>query len=146
MPVVVLPRLPEAGEPQPLLSLPPGDLRLANGQLLRCVMRPFTAGPESLDGAIWDEHPHRDGPRRKGLRVIASLDVPPAAHSAQPLLHVSVSLPGSLPSWRQIRLVKDALYGPDIDAVLVLPREGDYINAHPFAMQMYQLPIVWGIR
>ena len=138
--------LPQPGELQPQLTIPKGDLRLGNGQVLRCVMRGFLVGPDTVDGAVWDEHPHRDGPRRKGLRVIATLDRPPAVHSTRPLLHVSVSSPGSLPSWRQIRLVKDALYGPDVDAVMVLPREADYVNVHPFAMQMWQLPWVWGVR
>ena len=114
--------------------------------MLRCVIRPFLAGPGSVDGAAWDERPGRDGPRRKGLRVIATLDVPPEAHSAQPLLHVSLSLPGSLPSWRQVRLVKDALYGPEVDAVMVMPREADYVNVHPNTLQMWQLPWVWGVR
>ena len=138
--------LPRPGEPQPGLTIPEGDLRLGNGQVLRCVVRPFTVGPDSVDGAIWDEHPHRDGPRRKGLRVIATLDVPPRPHGDRPLLHVSVSLPGSLPSWRQVRLVKEALYGPDVDAVMVLPRDADYVNVHEFCLQLWQLPYVWGIR
>jgi hypothetical protein len=138
--------LPPPGAPQPLLRLPPGDVRLANGTLLRLVLNGFRAGPGSVGGAVWDERPGRDGPRRKGLRVIATLDVPPAAHGAQPLLHVSLSLPGSLPSWRQVRLVKDAFFGPEVDAVMVLPREADYVNAMPFCFQLWQLPWVWGVR
>jgi hypothetical protein len=146
MPALVLPSLPRAGEPQPLLPIPSGDLRLGNGLVLRCVARPFLAGPGSVDGAAWDEKPGRDGAKRKGLRVIATLDVPPAAHGAQPLLHVSLSLPGSLPSWRQVKLVKDALYGPGVDAVMVLPREADYVNVHPTTFHLWQLPVVWGLR
>lgn len=112
------------------------------------MLRPFGIDPGTVDGAVWDEHPNRQraGLRGKGLRVIATLDQPPECHSPHPLLHVSLSLPDSLPSWRQIRLVKDALFGPDVDAMMVLPREADYVNIHRFTWQLWQIPVVWGIR
>lgn len=143
--VAVLPTLPEPGDPVPDLALPEGDLRLGNGLVLRCALRPYGIGPRTKDGAVWDEHPNRDGERRKGLRVIATLDLPDG-HGEQWLLHTSVSLPGSYPSWRQIKLVKEALYGPAVDACMLLPMEADYVNVMPFCFQLWQVPRVWGIR
>lgn len=137
--------LPSPGDPVPELALPEGDVGLGNGTVLRCVQRPFMVGPRTKDGAVWDERPGRDGDRRKGLRVIATLDLP-SGHGDQWLLHVSLSLPGSYPSWRQIKLVKAAFYGPDVDACMVLPMEADFVNVHPNTFQLWQLPRVWGIR
>ena len=39
--LAVEPALPAPGAPQPTLTIPPGDLRLGNGLVLRCVVRPF---------------------------------------------------------------------------------------------------------
>jgi hypothetical protein len=90
--------------------------------------------------ARWDRE--REAARERAARPRAE----PVLVDEEDEPDVSVSLPGSLPSWRQIRLVKDALYGPDVDAVLVLPRAADYVNIHPNTLQLYQLPVVWGIR
>lgn len=134
-----------AGDPVPELTLPDGDLQLASGKILRYVTDIPGPGPRNGTQRCWDEHPHRDGPERKGMRVLASLDRPPYVGEDQWLLHVSISYPGSLPSWREVRMVKDVLYGPDVDACMILPREAHYGSVHDFCLNLWQLPRVWGI-
>lgn len=76
-----------------------------------------------------------------GLRCIATID--PGPHGD--LLHVSISYRDHLPDWDTVRLVKDAFFGDDIDAMMVLPRKEDYVNAMPYCFHINQMPVVWGI-
>jgi hypothetical protein len=60
-----------------------------------------------------------------GLRVIHSI----ARQGGQIWLHVSVSRRDrSLPTWEQLRLVKDRFIGQDRTALQVLPPEDKYVN------------------
>lgn len=52
-------------------------------------------------------------------------------------LHVSMSRVNRLPSWTDVREVKDTFIGPDRVALQVLPREADYINQHPFCLHLW---------
>lgn len=65
-----------------------------------------------------------DEPKR-GLRVIHSI----ARQGGKVWLHVSVSRRDRcLPTWDQLRLVKDLFVGKDRTALQVLPPEADYVN------------------
>lgn len=146
------------GAPQPQLRLPDGDLsiperkgsqkyrRLHRYEEWVAVPSP-QAQPDTLAGVSWLEYP--DQRNRRGLLVLATLDrpeehiIPGGAHH---LLHVSLSYPEHLPAWWEVAAVKDAIFGPQVDAMMVLPRAADYVNIHPFALQLWQMPTVWGIR
>lgn len=151
---------PEAipGRPQGQLTLPDGDLLVPQRRgaqqyrrLRRCRewtgIAPAPTWPDVLAGVVWDERPDR--PDRRGLRVIATLDRPTehiVAGGAHHLLHVSLSYPEHLPAWWEVVAIKDAVFGPNVDACLILPRASDDVNIQPFTLQLWQMPRVWGGR
>lgn len=77
-----------------------------------------------------------------GILILASLDRSP--HGA--LLHVSLSRADRLPSWEEVKAIRSAFYPPDIDVMMVLPAEADYINVHQYCFHLWQTPKVWGIQ
>lgn len=113
-------------------EIPTGEVRLGDGRLLRS-REAFGRG--SQQGASWKTS--------NGLAVIATMDDIPV-HGR--LLHVSLSYRGHLPSWEDVRLVKDAFFGDDLDAMMVLPKAADYVNEHPYTFHLTQTPVSWGIR
>jgi hypothetical protein len=152
------------GTPQPQLSLPTRDLSIPERRgsqkhrwLYRCqewsaVAKPGDPEPDCLAGVVWEEFPSQRNAGAKagrGLRVIATLDRP-LEHivqgGAHHLLHVSLSYPEHLPAWWEVTAVKDAIFGPMVDAMMVLPRASDYVNIHQFVLQLWQMPLAWGIR
>lgn len=117
------------GSPQSRRAqLPGGDVALSDGRtLLRIKSRLRSEATFTTDG---------------GMAVIATIDNTP--HGV--LLHVSVSYPDHAPTWEEIRLVKSAFFGEDLDAMMVLPREADYVNVHPYCFHLWQMPVRWGLR
>lgn len=51
--------------------------------------------------------------------------------------HVSLSRPSRLPSWDDVREVKDAFIGRDRKAIQVLPPEAEYVNIHPHVLHLW---------
>lgn len=120
----------------PRATLPAGNVRLADGRLLKAVQHAaFDAG----GGVIQDQTVYA-GPR--GLRVIGSVD--PTHHGL--LLHISLSYGDHIPSWEDIRAVRDAFYPDTVDCMMVLPRTEDYVNLHPYTMHLWQTPEGWEIQ
>lgn len=52
-------------------------------------------------------------------------------------MHVSCSKPLELPSWDDLKLVKDTFIGRDRTALQVLPRAAEYVNIHPYVLHLY---------
>ena len=52
-------------------------------------------------------------------------------------LHVSVSLSDRLPSWDQLKQVKDAFVGEERNALQVLPKKSEYVNHHPYVLHLF---------
>lgn len=52
-------------------------------------------------------------------------------------LHVSLSRPNRLPTWSDIRKVKDIFVGRDRLAIQVFPRQADYVNIHPYVLHLW---------
>ncbi len=52
-------------------------------------------------------------------------------------LHVSLSRPNRLPTWRDLRTVKDIFVGRERLAVQVLPPQRDYYNFHPYVLHLW---------
>lgn len=77
-----------------------------------------------------------------GLAVIASMDR--SIHGA--LLHVSLSRADRLPSWEEVKAIRAAFYPADIDVMMVLPAERDYVNVHDYCFHLWQTPKVWGLQ
>lgn len=52
-------------------------------------------------------------------------------------LHASVSLHNRLPTWRELREVKDWIVGPKRPAYQIFPRAEDYVNIHPYVLHLW---------
>lgn len=76
------------------------------------------------------------------VSVIASID--DTQHG--PLLHVSIARKDRLPRWQEITAIRDYFFPPDVDVMMVLPRQEDYVNLHPNAMHLWQMPMEWRVR
>lgn len=68
-----------------------------------------------------------------GLRVIVTDEI----HDGQLWQHVSISRKNRLPTWQDIRRVKDLMIGADEKAIMVLPKQAEYVNAHPYCMHLF---------
>ena len=62
--------------------------------------------------------------RERGLLLMHSVDRVDGAWWD----HLSVSHKDRLPSWEDLKLVKDLFIGADREAIQVLPRKVDYVN------------------
>jgi hypothetical protein len=110
------------------------DLRGVDGETL--WMRAYKPDPvpqgwrlerDGLDGGQYYQP-------SMGLAVILS-----GAREAdgQRWLHVSCSKASRLPSWEELRLVKDTFIGPDRYAVQVLPPRSRYVNIGKFVLHLF---------
>jgi hypothetical protein len=52
-------------------------------------------------------------------------------------LHVSFSRPSKLPSWDDLREVKNTFVGKDRRAIQVLPPESEYVNIHDYCLHLW---------
>ena len=68
-----------------------------------------------------------------GLRVIESCE----SYDREDWYHVSASFENRLPSWEDMREVKEAFCGKDREAYMVLPPEKRYINDNPFVLHLW---------
>ena len=69
-----------------------------------------------------------------GLKVMASVDIDSRGHS---WAHVSMSRAASLPTWADLRKVRDEFLPRDRAVVQVFPPEGEYVNMHPFVLHLW---------
>jgi hypothetical protein len=51
--------------------------------------------------------------------------------------HISIAMPETLPSWDDLRAVKEQLVGAEWDAYQVLPRASRYVNQHPNCLHLW---------
>jgi hypothetical protein len=68
------------------------------------------------------------------LRVICSAQL---ERDNRRWMHVSCSRPNRLPSWEELRLVKDTFIGRDRKALQVLPPQAEYVNIHPHVLHLW---------
>lgn len=52
-------------------------------------------------------------------------------------IHVAFSRPTRLPSWSDMKRVKDAFIGKERRAISVLPRASEYVNIHPYCLHLF---------
>ena len=69
-----------------------------------------------------------------GLRVCVSMARERDSHC---WLHVSISREKRLPSWDELKLVKDVIIGPEKTALQVLPPKSKYVNKHAFCLHLF---------
>jgi hypothetical protein len=80
--------------------------------------------------------------RAVGMLVLATID---NTHHGR-LLHCSLSYDHRDPTWEEIKAVRAAFLPAGVDAGMLLPREADYVDVHPFCYHVWQLPVEWGLR
>jgi hypothetical protein len=88
--------------------------------------------------ASWRRTPFPAGPfafAKGELRVLSSQR---REGDGKRWVHVSVSRADRLPSWEDLRDVKDVFLGTDSVAVQVLPRRQDYVNDHPYVLHLFR--------
>lgn len=84
---------------------------------------------ERMDGYCYDR-PGIGG----NLRVIASVN---KQLDNKDWLHVSFSRPDRLPSWDDLKEVKELFIGKDKTALQVLPPEANFVNIHPYCLHLW---------
>jgi hypothetical protein len=52
-------------------------------------------------------------------------------------VHVSLSRPSRLPSWDDVREVKDTFIGRDRRALQILPPQSEYVNKHKYVLHLW---------
>jgi hypothetical protein len=60
------------------------------------------------------------------------------------LIHTSIALDDEDPSWETIKALKEVVFG-DIDVMMVLPKQENYVNVHKHAFHLWQMPVPWEI-
>lgn len=70
-----------------------------------------------------------------GLRVILSVE--DRGPDTGTWLHVSLSRASKLPSWDDVREVKDLFIGRDRCALHLVPPEKFYVNVHPHTLHLW---------
>jgi hypothetical protein len=78
----------------------------------------------------WLAYEHLNMP----LRVLCSACV---ESDGKRWIHVSCSRPNRLPSWEELRLVKDTFIGRDRKAIQVLPPASEYVNDNPHVLHLW---------
>lgn len=122
------------------------ELKMPDGRVLMKVWEGDLTGEAKRQDPELESEPEQWGQvwhtRKKGFQVLASADQTPHGR----LLHVSVSYPKSDPTWLEILSVKILFFGEDLDTMMVIPKNRDYVNRHPHVFHIWQTPVEWGIR
>ena len=92
----------------------------------------------------WLDYPNAKHCNFNGCKVIWSVDSTGEEKFGK-LKHVSFSRKFALPTWEQVKTVKDRWFG-DVDCMMVLPKKEDYVNVHQFTFHLWEMPEKWGMR
>lgn len=74
------------------------------------------------------------GREASSLTVLSSLD---RMNNNALVLHVSVSRMNKLPTWEDLKCVKNVFMGRDVDAFHVIPKASDHVNLHNYTMHIW---------
>jgi hypothetical protein len=123
------------------LALPKGTLLLQHGRTLQPIigydirsLAPNRITRDSILASAGWQH------SATGLVVSAGIE---DTGRWGPLLHVSISYPDHDPTWEEIKAVRDLFFLDSVDAMMMLPRQEDYINVHPHCFHLWQTPEDW---
>lgn len=73
---------------------------------------------------------------RLDIVVIESID---KMNDGQRWHHLSVSRHDKLPTWKELRRVRDAFLGEETEAIHAIPNKADYVNVHKYCMHVWAL-------
>jgi hypothetical protein len=104
-------------------------------------MKEIKKPPRAILPANWSEIKPPD-PLQRAYRRFGTLAVIVTDEIHDGLLwrHASCSHPDHLPSWEDLREVKDLFVGRNMKAIQVFPRQAEYVNIHPFVLHLWGLP------
>ena len=71
--------------------------------------------------------------RNDGMSVICGME----NHDGKWWLHVSCAKPDRLPTWEDLKEVKNTFIGRYKKAIQILPNEKEYVNIHPYCLHLY---------
>ena len=71
----------------------------------------------------------------KKLTVITSID---RAEGMASVEHVSVSLPNRLPTWEEIKAIKNEFWDRGDEVYQVLPADKEYVNLHRYCLHLWR--------
>lgn len=71
---------------------------------------------------------------KNGMVVICGID---SMQNGSKFIHISCSFPDHLPSWNELKQVKDDFLGTDSYAYQVLPPTSEFINFHNYCLHLY---------
>ena len=75
------------------------------------------------------------------LTVLSSLD---RMNDGSLILHVSVSRRNQLPTWEDLKTVKNIFMGLEVEAYHIIPAASDHVNLHNYCMHLWR-PVKEGI-
>lgn len=111
-----------------------------NSQSLAVALpKSFPRGWRELENSFMKELGAPDGHapafrRSDGLRVVITSQI---EQDGRPWVHISVSRSDRLPSWFDLKDVKNLFLGPEKSAIQVLPAERDFVNIHPYCLHLW---------
>lgn len=82
-----------------------------------------------LDGAAY-----RRFPTGKCIAVIASDAV---EQDGRRWVHLSMSHPDHLPTWREVVAVRNAFLGPETRCIQIVPPASSHVNIHEFCLHLW---------
>jgi hypothetical protein len=85
---------------------------------------------QGLDGAAY----RVQNGRFAGLKVIVSVAI---EGDGKAWLHVSCSRRDRLPSWEDLKFVKETFIGESNYAYQIFPPKSQYVNIHPYCLHLY---------
>lgn len=74
--------------------------------------------------------------RWDGMSVIMGME----CHDGRWWLHVSCAKHSKLPTWNDLKEVKESFIGIDKKAIQILPEAKKYVNIHPYCLHLYHCP------
>lgn len=93
--------------------------------------RGFDRVPHSITGP-WTYY--EQASRHIAIRVICTAHV---YGDGKRWMHVSFSRPDRIPTWADLRKVKDTFIGLERLAVQVFPRQSEYVNLHKYVLHLW---------
>lgn len=72
-----------------------------------------------------------------GRAFAGSVIVSQALHDGADWIHLSAAWHDSMPSYEDLAVLKDAVFGPDREAYQVFARASEHVNIHPYALHLW---------
>ena len=83
----------------------------------------------------WRQGAHENFLRNDGRNLSVGVSVERV--DGKRWLHVSIAHARRMPTWDELREVKDWLIGRDRRAIQVLPAAAEHVNIHPFCLHLW---------